>query len=629
MTATSIPVDQRLIGVDSRRFASVDKALVELITNCDDSYSRARPDEPGPSGSIRIVYERHAAGTTLEVTDRAEGIAFGQAATIVAYGSAHSPLARGEGTGRGYVGRGLKQAVFGLGHGRIESVLDGRLTTIDLFRDTDGTYLFDDHGSDRAALDDDRRRLGIPTNGTRVTIVVADPATTIPHYKTLLSTVADNVYLREVLARRLVDLVHVQSGREVERCERVRHLDPPARTLIGPDRPGTFVHDGVSYGYRLTLRSAEDTELTLRRDDRTNGLVVVSGPAVLDCQFFEHENQVGTEYLFGTLRCPVLTERLGAGEDVIGDDREGLNPRHPLVAALSRAVSAELAGPIAAQRAELRHLEHATTSHHTGHAIDRLLLYMSEAAGRDLGVSPGASPAEAGGAPAPLRFATVHLRRRPGRPVTVELLVDRARLDPTEVLTLEGDLPASMRIEPAPAPWPVGELPDGDGPCWTLTGDTAGARGRLTARAGRYWARCEVVVDEPRPPGPVAGRRTPSTVPGPARPRVPRDHGEMLFEGYDLCHLHDEGDRAVYDPARRRVLINTGAPTVQLYLDGRGHFRDSARLLLAELFLEVIAEELARRSLHDAGRAADPAALQRAEREIVRRYGADVHRFFA
>ena len=40
MAVAEIQVDQRVIGIDSRRFASVEKALVELITNSDDSYAR-------------------------------------------------------------------------------------------------------------------------------------------------------------------------------------------------------------------------------------------------------------------------------------------------------------------------------------------------------------------------------------------------------------------------------------------------------------------------------------------------------------------------------------------------------------------------------------------------------------
>ncbi|MFP5451776.1 MAG: ATP-binding protein, partial [Thermoleophilia bacterium] len=73
---------------------------------------------------------------------------------------------------------------------------------------------------------------------------------------------------------------------------------------------------------------------------------------------------------------------------------------------------------------------------------------------------------------------------------------------------------------------------------------------------------------------------------------------------------------------------NTGDPTVQLYLDGRGRFKDSARLLLAELFLDVIAGVLARRSLERSGRHGDPDAYHAAKHDIIRRHGAEVHRSF-
>ena len=111
MTITAVPVDQRVIDIDSRRFASVEKALIELITNCDDSYARLEKTGSQVTGHIRIKYQRHQAGALLVVTDQAEGMSFAKVCSILAYGGAHSPLARGEGGGRGYFGRDLKQAI--------------------------------------------------------------------------------------------------------------------------------------------------------------------------------------------------------------------------------------------------------------------------------------------------------------------------------------------------------------------------------------------------------------------------------------------------------------------------------------------------------------------------------------
>ena len=84
----------------------------------------------------------------------------------------------------------------------------------------------------------------------------------------------------------------------------------------------------------------------------------------------------------------------------------------------------------------------------------------------------------------------------------------------------------------------------------------------------------------------------------------------------------------MYSPQERKILINTGAPTVQLYVDGRGHFRDSARLLLAELFMDAIAEELAKRITQKDGQEPDTEAQHAAKLDIIRRYGMEIHRSF-
>ncbi len=144
MAVLAIPVDQRVIDIDSRRFASIEKALVELITNCDDSYSRLERQGENVNGKIIISYERHQNGAILTIADQAEGMSFERIHSILSYGGAHSLLARGETGGRGYFGRGLKQAIYGLGHGWIESVYDGLLSRVDLFRSEDGGYMFDD-----------------------------------------------------------------------------------------------------------------------------------------------------------------------------------------------------------------------------------------------------------------------------------------------------------------------------------------------------------------------------------------------------------------------------------------------------------------------------------------------------
>lgn len=630
MAVNAIPVDQRVIDIDSRRFASIEKALVELVTNADDSYTRLEQGGEQVSGAILVRYERHRRGALLTVTDQAEGLSFDKACAILSYGGAHSLLAQGRAGGRGYFGRGLKQAIFGLGYGWLETIREGRLARVELFRGEDGAYLYDDGGHDREATAADRERLGIARDGTRVAIVIDSPQASISQFGALVHALANNIYLRDVLDRRELEVMHLKDGVEVERSGRVRFEEPPAVVLLGPEAPGQFQYEHRSWPFTLTLKRALDAELVARGDERSSGLLVLSGTAVLDCQFFDYENQVGTEYLFGTVRCPALVDRLAAGEAVISDERAGLNPKAPIVAAFYRAVSRMIAPHVQAEQDKLRHLERATTSGRTAHMIEHLLERMNLAAIHDFGIVHPPVPAdetvsEAASAEAPLRFTTPFYYRRPDHPFHVRLLVDPRQLDADAVLNVEVTASAGLRIEPPPAPVPVASLGSETAVSWTVTGLAAGERGEIVVRAGAYLAWCELVIAEhasghAHHPTPHPGR--------PGRHRPPRDHGEAMFAGYAFRWLGKEADRAVYSPEERLILINTAAPTVQLYVDGRGNFRDSARLLLAELFLDAIADELARYRIARAGRAGDVEAFLAAKREIVCRYGSDIHLSF-
>lgn len=628
MAIAAVPVDQRVIDIDSRRFASVEKALVELITNSDDSYVRLEKAGAQVTGHILVKYERHQAGARLVVADQAEGMSFTQACAILTYGGAHSPLAHGEGAGRGYFGRGLKQAIYGLGHGWIETIYAGRYSRIELFRGENGDYLFEDYEGDRAAKAIDYSRLSISDNGTQVTIIIENPQVHISHYRSLVLTAANNIYLRDVLTRRNVELLHVQQGKETERSGSVRYEEPNAILLLGPDQVGSFFYEQEKYPFTLTLKRAQSVELTLKGDERTNGLIVLSGMAVLDCQLFEYENQVGTEYLFGTVRCAALTEKLGQGMAIISDERDGLNHKHAFVAAFSQAVSKMIAPYVLAEQEKLKHLERATTSGRTGHMIEHLLQRMSRAAIQDLGIILPSSPdldADSLGElelPAALRFTTPFYYRKVNHSFHVALLLDPKQFQADQVLTFNYALPDSMCIEPAPTEIAVHELGDMQRIEWTIVGDVAGEHGEINVRTGTYWAWCEIAIaeDAPRQSHAYSGHV--------AKRRLPRDHGADMFVGYEFRNLNNELDRAVYSAEERKIIINTGAPTVQLYVDGRGHFRDTARLLLAELFMDVISDELARRTVDKSGHKGNIVAYRTAKQDIIRRYGSEIHLSF-
>ncbi len=492
---------------------------------------------------------------------------------------------------------------------------------MELFRSENGGYLYDDGGGEREVCPEDRARTGLEHNGTCVTIVVENPQVNIVRYGSLVQAISRNIYLRDLLLRREVELYSMQQEKVLERSGTIRYVEPPSQLLLGPEVEGNFEYGDKRYPFYLTLKRAEGVELSLKGDQRTNGIVVLSGKAVLDCSLFDYENQVGTEYLFGTVRCPVLIEKLGTGMAIISDEREGLNRKNDLVEAFSHALSRMIEPSVLAEQEKLRHLERATTSDRTARMIEHLLERMSKAATEDLGIylpsgHPGAESSFA------LRFSTPFYYRRPGHPFHVSLLIDAKEIGGEETVTFSCNLPDSMRIDPLPSPVGVQSLEGQDRLEWSVVGEKAGEKGEITARAGAFWARCEIVVSE------EASRHGGGGYPHPPRSGIPRDHGVAMFSGYEFRHLQNEREGAHYSPDERKIIINTGAPTVQLYVDGRGHFRDTARLLLAELFMDVISDELARHAVEKLGKTGDFDAFHSAKQEIIRRYGSEIHLSF-
>jgi hypothetical protein len=627
MAVLSLPVDQRVIDIDSRRFASIEKAIVELVTNSDDSYSRMDHRGQPSSGKVIITYERHQNGAVLTVADQAEGMSFETLRSILSYGGAHSQMARGEAGGRGYFGRGLKQAIYGLGHGWIESIKGERISRVDLFHAENGAYLFDDWDKDRAAEEKDYKRLHIPPpgNGTQVTIIIENPQTNVPYFSSLVTTIVDNIYLRDILQRRQVEILNLNQAKSKVTSLPLRYEEPEADLLLGPDAYGEFSFQDKYYLFNLTLKKALNTDLVLKGDERTNGLLVISGTAVFDCQFFRFENQLGTEYLFGTVSCPGLAEMLAKGSPVISDEREGLNMKEPFVAAFAEAVSKMISDYIKREQIRLSHVDHATTSKRTRVMIENILQRMNKIAVEDLGIilPPGPGSGKYGpfdtGRPAVLRFSTPFYYRKVNHPFQVSLIVDRSQLLDQDILTVDYRLPESIQVKPRIEVLAGADLPESGRYEWTVTGSEIGAKGSIEVAAGPYSASGEVVIAEDS-----SGKGYGHVSEKPARPWN-MDNSTDMFRGYELRNLDNDMDRAIYQPEERLILINTEAPTVRLYVDGQGHFKDGARLLLAELLLDVITDELARRYVDRTTHKGQSEAYKQAKQDLVRRYGVEIH----
>jgi len=83
--------------------------------------------------------------------------------------------------------------------------------------------------------DRDRERLGIAGNGTRVAIIIESSQVRIAQFSALTESLANNIYLRDVLGRRHMEMAHLRDGVEIERSGRISFEEPPSLLLLGPD----------------------------------------------------------------------------------------------------------------------------------------------------------------------------------------------------------------------------------------------------------------------------------------------------------------------------------------------------------------------------------------------------------
>ena len=103
------------------------RALVEIITNSNDSYSRLEDAGTKVSGEIIIDVWRKHRNSVIRVRDFAEGMDDIRMDVVVGtYGEATSGLKEDLHV-RGMWGRGLKDAIFGLGYGYVNSIRDDML----------------------------------------------------------------------------------------------------------------------------------------------------------------------------------------------------------------------------------------------------------------------------------------------------------------------------------------------------------------------------------------------------------------------------------------------------------------------------------------------------------------------
>ncbi|MFJ7512580.1 hypothetical protein ACIQW7_24490 [Peribacillus simplex] len=173
--------------------------------------------------------------------------------------------------------------------------------------------------------------------------------------------------MRDIVNHRMIHIRQLKdSGNGIQKqVGPLSYYEPENELLIAPEQPIQFEWDGKKYEVFLTLKKALETDLTGVGEERLNGLLVKADIAVLDCQFFKFEKSLGTERLFGELRCNSLHRLLKDGESVIKAARNELNKENSFVKCLAQIVENVIEPFVLAERKQRERVEKAQTSENT------------------------------------------------------------------------------------------------------------------------------------------------------------------------------------------------------------------------------------------------------------------------
>ncbi|MEH7035829.1 hypothetical protein V7054_27120 [Priestia megaterium] len=641
-TVRDLPISSRVIDIDARDFSSIEKALIELLTNSDESYYRL--DKSGIPNSekitVEIIRKKRGMGTVITCIDEAEGMDYKRLENISIFGEAFGELATNGETGRSFFGRGLKQSIYGLGRGKIESIKNGYYSRISYFKDN-GRPQMDTHGGKpKLATEKDYKKVGIPigNNGTKVTITV-EKEVTVPYLETLRSFISNHYTMRDIVNRRKIYIRQLKDNGQGLQKEigPLAYFEPENEVLIGPKFPITFGWKGKQYEALLTLKRALNTDLTSVGEERVNGLLIKADIAVLDCQFFKFDKTTGTERLFGELRCDALHRLLKDGESIINAARNGLNKESTFIQNLALTVEKAIEPVILSEREKRERVEKAQTSENTRKKIDELLRGFNKIA-EELSIIENTNDKENENNRKRalndeekkdkiyLNFSMPRYIRKVNQRFKVTLIVDTQYIVAETSVNFKLEVPSSISLLSNDTSFIVEGTRNKEEFSIDLIGHRVGDKGTVIAQVEVdnevHEVECEVIIKA------EADERSSSKDNHKKTFNSQSNVSNQIFKGWEFKSLDNPVERTRFDEESGIIIINTDAPTVKIYINSEGQFKEdkAGMVLLAELLMDSVTEKLAKAYVARTAFRDDIEGILAHKQDFIRRYGTVFHK---
>lgn len=564
------------------------RALVEIITNSNDSYSRledAGLHASEASGEIIIDVLRKHKNSLIRVRDFAEGMDDVRMDRVVGtYGEATSGLKEDMHV-RGMWGRGLKDAIFGLGYGYVNSIKGDNLYRSSLLL-KDGVPTFDLENP-IPATEELRTKHGIPErNGTEIEIVVSRDDVKIPQFENLRNYLQRHFELRTIMANpaRLIILRNLSSLHKVKH-EYVLSYKPPKGEMVLDEQ---FQIEGFPASAHLQLLRSK-IQLSTRGEEgdyADAGLLVISKETIVSLTMLKFENDPYASFFYGSINCDYLHDLLKNDEPVLTATRDGINWTHPFAKALKQEVESRIEPLVQVEREHAMQDEQMKLDKRLRKKLDKTLRELNVIASSELSDGRGQSSdgKRVEPPPAGLGFVPERVFVQTGQTVTLTL---RAHLNDKvhdgATVFVASDNPEVDVLTPKVSIKAMKDHPNVGVAKVSVEGKQVGNEGVVTAYLSDQKAKAVVQVRSKK----EAIEDTPSK----------KHHG--LFNDIRFDDRMDPRQRVYLDRVNSTIVVATAAPSVKLYLDSQTRLDTTVQgqVLLAELITEAVCREIARQGV--------------------------------
>lgn len=606
------------------------RALVELVTNSNDSYQRLEDAGRDSKGVIIIEVQRRTSKSTLRVRDFAEGMdGEGMGKMVGTYGAETSGFREGQSV-RGLWGRGLKDSIYGLGHGSIYSIRDNLFNSCSLSI-KDGIPMYEGEPSLRVTRAI-RKQYATPTgNSTTVEICVSRDDVRMPLFDNLRHSLERHFELRTILSNpnRSILLWEVDGRKRLRREHRLIYKPPVGvkvldETLDVTGFPATVQIEVFRSDVPLSTPAEES-------DYADGGFLIISKRVVLALTLFKYENNEHASWFYGRVTCDYLHDLLNREETepVLTVTRDGINWKHPFSKALKQVVEHRLEPLVEEERRRAQSAESSALSKKLRERLNHALKELNSIANQELGIGEGIHGF--GDSQNKLPFVPssgfgfvpeyAHIQTGRAAGLTLRASVPDKLPDGT-LVTIESDSSEVTVLTPQVVIREREDFPRVGQARVELEGRQVGAEAVVTARVEGLFevAKAEAfvkVVSKREHHGPHPDKKTGG-----------------LFRDVRFDQTAEPKQRVRFDRATATIVIATKAPSVAAYFDetGKGIETPQGQVMLAELITEAICRVIAQRGVEGgkflAPTGAESDAIQREYIRLQNQYAHQVHSCF-